>query len=232
VRWRFFLYGALVFTLSQLITRIPLVQVAQYFLTPALQASQVLLYGWLVVLAITAGLFEEVGRYLGYKFLVKDNKTWQVGLMYGAGHGGLESMLLIGGLAILSLVGIVAMAQMDLSAMSLPPEQVAQIEVARQQIAALDWWTPLLGAYERFITIFFHIALSILVLQTFLRGSLLWLGAAILYHAAIDLVAVFVVQQVSPAMVEVILTVSLPINLAIIYYFRPRATPVEALLPA
>lgn len=231
VRWRIFLYGALIFLLSQLLTRIPLVQLIQLFIAPALQSSQTLLYAWFAALAISAGLFEEIGRYLGYRFLLKNDRTWQAGLMYGAGHGGLESMLLIGSLALLGLVNVIAIANTDFSQLNLPPEQLAQIEQARRQIAALDWWTPLLGAYERFITIFFHIALSILVLQTFLRRSLLWLVIAIAYHALVDFAAVVLAQLVSTIWVEVALTVTFPVSLALIYYFRP-VPPSENLVPA
>jgi uncharacterized membrane protein YhfC len=226
VRWRFFLYGALVFLLSQLLTRIPIVQITQGFIAPALQSSQTLLYGWFVVLALTAGLFEEVGRYLGYRFLIKDDKTWEVGLMYGAGHGGLESMLLVGGLVILGLVNVIALANTDFSQLNLPPDQLAQIELARQQIAALEWWTPLLGAYERFVTLFFQIALSILVLQTFLRHSWLWLVAAIALHAGVDFAAVVLAQQIAPVWVEAALTLLLPISLGIIYFFRPQVSKI------
>ncbi len=227
VRWKIFLYGALVFFLSQIITRIPLVQVAQSLLAPTLQASQTFLYVWFVVLAVTAGLFEEIGRYLGYRFLVKNDKTWQVGLMFGAGHGGLESMLLIGGLAILGLVNVIVISTTDFSQLNLPAEQLAQIQAARQQIAALEWWMPLLGAYERFVTIFFHIALSILVLQTFLRNSLWWLIGAIVIHAAVDFAAILLARQVGALWTEAALTLLLPLSFGIMYYFRPRVTPVE-----
>lgn len=232
VRWRFFLYGALVFFLSQLITRIPAVQAASIFLAPSLQSSDWLLYGWYIVLALTAGLFEEVGRYLGYRYLVKEDKTWRVGLMFGAGHGGLESMVLIGGLVLLSFIGIIALNSANLES-NLTPDQVAQIQLARQQVAALDWWTPLLGAYERFITIFFHIALSIVVLQTFLRNSWLWLVLAVAIHAAVDLAALLLAPRIGPLWTEAALTLVLPVSLGIIYYFRPRAeTPAPEPVPA
>lgn len=231
VRWRFFLYGALIFLLSQLLTRIPLVQVAQGYLTPTLQASPTALYIWYAVLALTAGLFEEVGRYLGYRFLIKNDRTWSVGLMYGAGHGGLESMLLVGGLALLGLVNVIALTSTDFSQMNLPAAQMAQIDAARQQIAALDWWTPLLGAYERFITLFFHIALSILVLQCFLRGSLEWLWIAILLHAFVDLGALLLVPLIGAVWVEVVLTLLLPLSFGIITFFRPRESETEMVTP-
>jgi uncharacterized membrane protein YhfC len=222
VRWRFFLYGALIFFVTQIIIRIPIVQVAQFMLGPALASSQTLLYAWIAVLSLTAGLFEEVGRYLGYRFLIKDERTWRVGLMYGAGHGGLESMLLVGGLVLLGLINVIALSTMDLSAVNLPPDQLAQVEAARQQIAGMDWWSPLLGAYERFITIFFQIALSIVVLQAFLRNSFLWVVIAIAIHAVVDFAALSAASTLGLVWTEVLLTLLLPLSFGIIYYFRPR----------
>lgn len=228
VRWKFFLYGMLVFFVTQMILRIPLVQILQGYLGEALQTNQFLLYGWFFALAITAGLFEEIGRYLGYRFLIKNDKTWNVGLMYGAGHGGLESMLLVGGLAVLGLVNVIALSNLDLTTAPIPPEQLPAIQAARQQIAALDWWMPLLGAYERFLTVFLHIALSILVLQTFLRRSLIWLVLAIGLHTLVNFVAVVAVPLVGVVWVEGLLTLTLPLSLVIIAYFRPRPAQPQA----
>ncbi len=228
-RWRFFLYGALIFFLSQIITRIPLVQITESIIGPTLATSETLVWIWLIVLSFTAGIFEEVGRYLGYRFLIKpDDRKWNVGLMFGAGHGGLESMLLVGGLVLLGLINVIVISTTDFSAANLPPEQLAQLEAVRAQIAGMEWWTPLLGAYERFITIFFQIALAIIVLQVFIRKSLLWLFAAILLHGVVNLTVITAVRFVGPLWTEVLLTIMLPISLAIIYYFRPQGDDAAA----
>src|SRR5436853_1735998 len=99
VSWRYFGYGALIFFLFQMITRVPIVAVAQAALAAQLRASQTLQLGFGTILALTAGLFEEVGRYVGYRWLMRrEEKTWSKAVMYGLGHGGLESMLLVGAL--------------------------------------------------------------------------------------------------------------------------------------
>jgi uncharacterized membrane protein YhfC len=229
VRWRFFLYGALVFFLSQLVTRVPIVQVIQSIYAQQLQASQTLLIVWYVILAVTAGLFEEIGRWLGYRYLIKNDRTWRVSLMYGAGHGGLESMVLIGGLALLGLINVIVLSTTDFSHMNLPAAQLAQIEQARQQLAGIAWWTPLLGAYERFVTIFFHIALSVLVLQVFVQGTRLWLLVAIALHAGVGLATLLLVRPFGAVATEAALTVLLPLSFGIIYYFRPRDSVAPSL---
>jgi uncharacterized membrane protein YhfC len=191
VQWTFFLYGALVFLVFQILTRVPAIQVAQYLLRDALQASETLLLGWLAIAAITAGLFEEVGRYLGYRYLWrKEGKMWERALMYGVGHGGLESMLLVGGLAVIGLVNVIVLSTMDANQLPLAEGQLAQLQAAQAQIRMMPWWLPLLGGVERVFAMSVQVSLSVMVLQCFLRDSLKWLWAAIGYHALLDLVAV------------------------------------------
>jgi uncharacterized membrane protein YhfC len=76
VGWRYLAYGAIVFFVFQLATRVPAVQLIQAAIGEQLKASPVLMWTWLVLLALTAGLFEEVGRYLGYRvFMRREDKT-------------------------------------------------------------------------------------------------------------------------------------------------------------
>lgn len=191
VGWRYFGYGALIFVLFQLVTRVPAVQVIQGLIAPQLQASRALLFAWLAALSLSAGLFEEVGRYVGYRWLMRtEEKTWAKGVMYGLGHGGIEAMLLVGGMALLGLVNLVALASMDISALPLDDAQRAQLDAQLGAVQALPAWTPLLGAWERLWAVPFHVGLSVLVLQVFRRGGPGWLLAAILAHALVNFAAV------------------------------------------
>ena len=187
VSWRYFAYGALIFFLFQIISRVPLMQLAQALLAERLRASQALLFAWASFAALTAGLFEEVGRYVGYRWLMgREEKTWAKGVMYGLGHGGIESMLLIAGLTALTLIQLLALAQSDLSTLPLSDEQRTQVA---QQLAALSSqpaWAGLAGAWERAWSILFHVGMSVLVLQVFRRGSLAWLWLAVGLHALVD----------------------------------------------
>jgi uncharacterized membrane protein YhfC len=199
VGWRYFGYGMLVFFLSQLVLRIPLTIALGLLIGPRIGGTPALLLAWGLVLALTAGIFEEVGRYLGYRWLMgREEKTWSKGVIYGLGHGGLESMLLVAGLAIAQLVTLLTLTPARLEA--LPPEQRA---LAQQQLAALAGlpaWAPLLGAWERLWTIPIQVALSVVVLQVFLRGSYRWLWLAILAHALTDFLVPFVVPRLGLAM--------------------------------
>ncbi len=134
----------MIFLLFQSLSRVPLVQIIQGVISPQLAASPALLYTWLAILVVTAGLFEEVRRYVGYHWLMrKEEKTWKKAVMYGLGHGGLESMLLVGGLAIFSLNGIIVVSSIDVR--SLPAAQRAQVVQQLSSINAEPGWFPPLG---------------------------------------------------------------------------------------
>jgi uncharacterized membrane protein YhfC len=149
----------------------------------------------LVVIAVLAGLsagvFEEVARYLSYRFWLKNaaDRTWSNALMFGAGHGGIEAIIL----GILAMFAFVAFAALrDESVMSLLSAE--QVETVGESLAAYwsaPWYAALLGAVERAIALSVHLSATVIVLQVFRRGRLYWLLLAILWHAAVDGLAVF-----------------------------------------
>jgi hypothetical protein len=79
--------GALIFFVFQVISRVPIVTVLGQLLASELKASTLFLYTWLAILALSAGVFEEVGRYIGYRWLMRrEEKTWNKAVMYGLPH--------------------------------------------------------------------------------------------------------------------------------------------------
>ena len=197
VGWRYFWYGALIFLLFQLVTRVPIVTALGVVLAPALRASVVARWAWLTALALTAGLAEEIGRYVGYRWLMgREEKTWSKAVMYGVGHGGLESVILVGGGALLSLVSV-AVTLAAVNPATLPAGQQHTLVMRFAALAAQLGWEPLLGAWERLWTLPVHIALSVIVLQVFRRRQRRWLWIAVAAHAAFDFIAIALVQALA-----------------------------------
>jgi uncharacterized membrane protein YhfC len=195
VRWRYLAMGAVVFGVSQMVLRIPAMKLVEYFIADTLTSSDTAMMIYLGIAAVTAGIFEEVGRFLGWKVLLKKlGKTFDGAVMYGVGHGGLESALLVGGMAVAGMIAALVIPGLDPESMGLPPDQVEQLVEAQQQIASMPWWLPILGGIERIFAMCVQIAMSVLVVQCFVRGSIKWLWIAIGYHAFIDFAAVFAHQ--------------------------------------
>ena len=171
--WRNWFSGALMFLVS--LIRIPLnAYAAQIILAGAFTPLTAGLM--ILVPSLTAGIFEEAARYLGFKLLIKDS-TYEGGLMYGAGHGGIESMLLVG-VNILS-VGVILMTDPQ----ALPPEQLLQV-------IATPVYLPLVGVYERIMAMIVQIGLSIVVLESIRRSDKRYLLAAVGIHTMLNFLAV------------------------------------------
>ncbi|SRR6266487_683916 len=232
VSWRYFGYGALIFFLFQLISRVPLVTILGKVLAPQLTSSPVFLYAWLIALPLTAGLFEEIGRYVGYRWLLrKEEKTWDKAVMYGLGHGGLESIVLVGGLGLVTLVNILVLSNINLSV--LPASQHAQVIQQFAAINAQPAWYPLLGAWERLWTIPFHVAMSVIILQVFRRGQIRWLWLAVLLHTLLDLAATLLPQWLGSSfntslLVEGIVALFGVLSIWIVWHLRDRMVQVTA----
>jgi uncharacterized membrane protein YhfC len=186
VSWKYFWFGALVFLVFQLLTRLPLLVVLdQTVLAPVLHSSITFIWFWLVVEAVTAGLFEEIGRYVGYRlFMRREPKTWSKAVMFGLGHEGLESMVLVGGGHILILLNVASFSAINVT--SLPAAQRLSVIQQFAAINAQPFWLPLLAVWERFWSFPLQVALSVMVLQVFRRHQMCWLFLAILFHALID----------------------------------------------
>lgn len=228
VEWKYLGYGALVFLVFQVITRIPAVIVLQTLWADALRSSSTILLLWIAGLAVTAGLFEEVGRYLGYRCLFKNGRTWRNALMYGLGHGGLEALLLGTGATLLALINYAIVSSAALLPGLFPPEQAEQIAQARAAFASIPWWLPLLGGFERLAALVIQVSMAVVVLQSFLRHSKLWLYAAVGYHALVDFVAVMVLRQFGPVQAEVAVAAFALISLYLIWALKPRTSERES----
>ncbi len=173
-----------------------------------------------VVLGLSAGLCEETARYLVYRFWIKDARTWREGVVFGAGHGGIEAII-VGGLAAFSTLQLFALRGMDLTTLGLPPEQLS---IVQQQVAeawSAPWYATILGAVERALTIPFHIAMSVIVLQAIKRRNVLWLGLAIFLHTAGNAAAVYALGVVGPYWTEAIIAGFSAMSVVVLFALQP-----------
>jgi uncharacterized membrane protein YhfC len=211
--WKLILAGALTFIASQVL-HIPLV----LGMNSLLQTLPLLVNA--IILGLLAGVFEETARYLLFKFILRDSKSWKEGILVGLGQGGIEAVLL-GILAAVGFATMIGYRSIDLS--TVPGIPADQLELARQQVEAY-WSVPsymaLMGFVERVFAICLHVSLSVMVLYAIVYGKPVWFWLALLWHAFVDAVAVYVGQQVGILAVEGIVAVFAMISVWIVWKLR------------
>lgn len=154
----------------------------------------------LLAQSLTAGLFEETGRWIGYRTALRGRYTRRVGIMYGLGHGGCESMLIAG----IPLAGL--LIAWVLAAQGRIPSGPA-LEALRQQTETVAAWGVQLAVVERAAAMALHVGLSLIVLQCFTRGSIGWLALAIGIHTAVDAVGVLLATHVIAVYTELVIAI-------------------------
>lgn len=171
----------------------------------------------------SAGIFEEVARAIGYRWWIREDRSWEAGLMFGAGHGGIEAILL-GALAMFAFVRLMALRGADLSTL-VPLDQVELAEAQIKAYWALPWHQAILGAVERGSALLIQLSLSILVLQTFRRKQPGWLFLAIGWHTLVDAAGVYAIQTWSVYTTELIVGIFGLVSVAILFALRSGGNP-------
>ena len=207
-----FVVGAAVFGLMQLLLRIPLLGELQNQAWFSLfTVTHTLVYA--LLLAFSAGLFEEVGRYFGTRWFLKEKYlTWNNAVVFGLGHGGIEAFALAG----------------------IPYASILIDAVAGRNIALL-WNTPasgfLLGGIERTLAVVLHIGFTMLVFYAVKNRRIIYLVYALLAHTLVDFILPLLKQMgvsLSVWGMEGVLAVLTAAAVVVIIKFRaPLKTPPE-----
>lgn len=156
-----------------------------------------------------AGLFEETGRFLAFKTILK--KNWDNdgnALMYGAGHGGFEAfwLLVIGMLNNLIFAVLINSNTTSVITGTLQGEELAAVEHSIEQLCATSPFLFMVSPIERLAAILAHISLSVLVWFAAKKGGkyFRYYPLALVLHMLLDTTVVILNSYVSSiAIVEV-----------------------------
>ena len=229
--WRLYGVGAITFIGSQVL-HIPF---NLWVLSPYLEKmgwngvqSGVPLVIVAVLLGLSAGVFEETARYLIFRTRLKDRRDWCSALMFGAGHGGIEAII-VGILALATLIQIMTLRGADLATV-VPADQLDLAEAQIEAFWALPWYAVLLGALERASAIALHLGATVLVLQAFTRKHIGWLFAAIAWHASLDAVAVYGIQTWGMYVTEALILLMAVISIIFVIKFREPCQPIVGII--
>lgn len=192
--WRSWWWGAAALVVSQ-VARIPLaLAVSDASGPPDLEDAPL----WIVAfLVLSSALFEEMARWIVIRARLRAPLLTRDAVMLGAGHGGMESILVAG---FGGATALFALATGD-------PEGL---------LRNVRSWYPLLAIWDRALAIAFHMCASVIVMRGVRGADARWLLLAIALHAGINGAVVSTVRASGPLPAEVVATalLALPVLIA------------------
>jgi uncharacterized membrane protein YhfC len=177
------LVGALVFFVSQFMLRIPLLgylSTLEWYRTLSANLAFTVLF-----LSLTAGLFEEVGRHIGFIYLSKRHLDWKTGVAYGIGHGGVESILLVGVSYLTNTVFSIMINNGTFDSV-LGPRLGPEAQFVKIRLVNLSPWIFLVAGIERLFAMIIQIALSLIVMYGVMFKKISYLFLSILLHTVVN----------------------------------------------
>ena len=137
-----------------------------------------------------AGAFEECGRYVILKYVMKKNRTRENAVLYGIGHGGIEILAVFLPTMITYLAVAVLFSQGDtenaLRALNITEETAAAALLSVRAAAIFDYTMMAMNVIERVLAMFLHIGLTVIVYYGIVSGKKTCLPLAILLHMLMD----------------------------------------------
>ena len=137
-----------------------------------------------------AGVFEECGRHIVLKYIMKKNRTRENAVLYGIGHGGIEILaVLLPGVITYLAVALLFSSQDTanaLKALNITEETAAAALPSVQAAAAFDYGMMASNIIERLLAMLLHIGLTVIVFHGVVSGKKACLPLAVVLHMLMD----------------------------------------------
>ena len=141
--------------------------------------------------ALLAALFEEAGRFIAFKYVLKNYPEKENSISYGLGHGGIEMVIVLGYTSISYLIAASLLnndqigqmfAGMDYSAAEISAYTSEMIT----SISSINPSFVTISAIERLIALLFHVSASVLVFTGVKNKDFRYVVYAFLLHLLMD----------------------------------------------
>nr|MCR5761314.1 YhfC family intramembrane metalloprotease [Sphaerochaetaceae bacterium] len=138
-----------------------------------------------------AGVFEECGRYVIMKWILRKNRTCENAVLYGIGHGGIEvlivllpTMITYLAIAVLFSTGSTENA---LNALKITEETAAAALPSVQAAASFNYTMMCMNVIERLFAMLLHIGLTVIIYFGVVKAKRGLLPMAIILHMLTDM---------------------------------------------
>ncbi len=200
---RALLWGILIFIISAMLLE-QMMHVFVLNITGGRITDNIWIYG--IYGATAAAVFEETGRYLGFKYLNKKGMLSQSNsFMLGIGHGGAEAIFVVG-LTYISNLFIAMSINSGILQEELGKMDKALAKQTFEQITPL-WDSPsyifCLAGIERIFALALQISFAMLMYQAVKNANQRILGMVFFFHFAVDFTVLIVGKYFGNVVAEI-----------------------------
>lgn len=187
-RLSFLFAGAAAFFFSQFIVRSMLL--SALIKTPFHEEMANNFMYLFIIGALSAGIFEEGARYIGFSALKKKAPAWQDAVAFGIGHGGIEA---IGGVGLSQINNIITSVMINTGMYEsiMAPTLGDKAESIKAVYLETDPVLFFVSGLERMFIMPVHIFLSVLVCLAVIKKKPLLVLLSVLLHTAVNTPAIF-----------------------------------------
>lgn len=139
--------------------------------------------------ALAAGIFEEVGRFIAFKTVLKNNHQWKDGIAFGIGHGGIEAMIIgvVSNVQFIIYSNLINRGLFDTNIVSkVSASKASQLLKLKEILIQTPASNFIISFTERIFAFGIQIGLTMIVLYAIKYRKNIYLLIAILVHALID----------------------------------------------
>lgn len=223
------------FVFAQILETIPKL----ILFNPALEISNTIrgsVFLYTLVGCLLAGIFEETGRFVAFKTILKNRTNKETAISHGIGHGGFEALFLMGAMgmqyityAILVNTGKI---QEIIDQAASQGASIDEVNAVVDTIKSISFMYVGLSLYERVFAILVHVGLSILVFYA-VRERKTWMYIlSIVLHGLFDVpAALYQTGAITLPVTEIILTVYATVFFVIVYkvlYKKDKSTQIKS----
>lgn len=219
------------FVFAQILETIPKL----ILLNPAFEISSTIrgsVFLYTLVGCLLAGVFEETGRFVAFKTVLKNRTNKETAISHGIGHGGFEALFLMGAMGIQYITYAVLIntgkIQDIIDQAASQGASIDEVNAVVDTIKSIGFMYVGLSLYERVFAILLHVGMSILVFYA-VRERKTWMYIlSIVLHALFDVpAALYQTGVITLPVTEIILTVYALVFFVIVYKVLYKGRKVE-----
>lgn len=194
MEWMVLLYGVLIFFASKFVEDLVFSGLGNLFGSGgvALPATEFQPLFYAVIIGLVTAIIHQAATWGAFRILKERVNSWGGAVTVGIGRGGAETILYVGLQMVLTLISVISLLNSGVASLNLKPEEAASIQAQLDSFMAMPWYSPLATIVERTLALSMYLLLTVMVWLSFSQKKKTWLLAAVLWHAFITGVGVFV----------------------------------------